>query len=221
MIRAVIFDMDGLLIDTEPKWQELEREFARKYSLEVTPEMQKQTLGLRTNEMIRYWQQYIKGTVIDPAEQEREIDEYMRRYYISEARIMKGSRETVDFFRGKGIKTALASSSPMLLIDTFIDTFGFKECFDVCHSAESEEFGKPHPGVYLTTARKLNVPPAQCLAFEDSFNGLRSAKSAGMKAVAVPDEYHFSDEHYAIADLKIRNLGLFGEKEFELLNNSL
>jgi sugar-phosphatase len=119
-----------------------------------------------------------------------------------------------------GIKMALASSSPMMLIDTFLEKFEIQSFFKVKHSAEFEEYGKPHPGVYITTAKKLGVHPSLCLAFEDSFNGLLAAKSAMMKAVVVPDSGHFPEERFAIADLKIRSLEEFGEKEFMKINGN-
>jgi HAD superfamily hydrolase (TIGR01509 family) len=214
MIGAVIFDMDGLLFDTEHKWQEMERDFAKNMGITITAEMQKMTLGLRTNEMIRYWYNYKAWPGPDFQKSEREIEETMRHFYIAEAGLMKGTKYILDLFRTHGIRTAIASSSPMILIDTFLDKFELQNYFEVKHSAEYEEFGKPHPGVYISTARMLKVQPSLCLAFEDSFNGLLAAKSAMMKAVVVPDALHFKDERFAIADLKLKSLEEFGEHEF-------
>ncbi len=220
MIRAVIFDMDGLLIDTEPEWQELERNFAEKMGIRITPDLQRQTLGLRTIEMIRHWHRLKPWPDPDFINSEAKIEENMKNYYMTEAKLMKGATQVLHFFRDHKIKMALASSSPMMLIDTFIDKFKLQDFFVVKHSAEFEEYGKPHPGVYITTAKKLVVHPSLCLAFEDSFNGLLAAKSAMMKAVVVPDSYHFPDKRFAIADLKIRSLTKFGEKEWSVLNKN-
>jgi len=218
MIQAVIFDMDGLLIDTEPKWQEMERNFGEKMGIIITPEMQKQTLGLRTIEMIKYWHYLKPWSDPDFQKSEFEIEEMMRNYYITEAKLMKGALEVLQFFRYRNIKMAIASSSPMMLINTFLDKFDLQNHFEVKHSAELEEYGKPHPGVYITTAQKLGIHPSSCLAFEDSFNGLLAAKSAIMKAVVVPDVFHFRDGRFAIADLKISSLEDFGENEYALLS---
>jgi len=220
MIQAVIFDMDGLLIDTEPKWQEMERNFIKEKGITITPDMQKQTLGLRTIEMVKYWYHVKPWPDPDFEKSEIIIEEAMKHYYLSEGCLMKGSKEVLNLFSSMRIKMALASSSPMMLIDTFLEKFELQNYFTVKHSAEFEEYGKPHPGVYITTAKKLGVHPSLCLAFEDSFNGLLAAKSALMKAVVVPDSGHFPEERFAIADLKIRSLEQFGEKEFLAINET-
>lgn len=219
MIQAVIFDMDGLLIDTEPEWQVLERDFVRqKTGIVLTPDMQKQTLGLRTIEMIRHWYAFKPWSKPDFSGDEKELDQKMKAYYTKDAVLMKGVREILSFFRNKKIRIALASSSPFFLIHTFLDHFGLDSFFDICHSAEEEEYGKPHPAVYLTTARLLGTEPSCILAFEDSCNGLISAKKAGMKTVFIPDKRHFNPECLSFSDLMLESLLDFGDKEFESLS---
>jgi sugar-phosphatase len=217
MISAVIFDMDGLLFDTEHKWQEMERAFAKRVGIEITPEMQKVTLGLKTNEMIRYWYNYKPWADADLSKAEHDIEELMRLFYLNEANLMKGAMQILEFFKTRGIRTAIASSSPMILIDTFLEKFKIQSYFEIKHSAEYEEFGKPHPGVFITTARLLNIHPSQCLVFEDSFNGLLAGKSALMKTVVVPETSLYKDQRFVIADMKLRSLVDFGEREFSIL----
>jgi len=218
MIQAAIFDMDGLLIDTEPEWQRMERDFVKKMGIDAKPEHQKQTLGLRSIELIKYWYHIKPWPDPDFEKTEKEFNEGMRKYYLSSATLMNGAMQVLDLFKKSGLKMALASSSPMFLIDTFIDKFTLHEHFDIIHSAEFEEFGKPHPAVYINAAKKLHVPATTCLAFEDSFNGLLAAKSAMMMAIAVPDPKHFDDPRFAIADLKLKSLTEFGEKQFNFFN---
>jgi len=217
MIQAVIFDMDGLLIDTEPEWQKMEREFVIKMGIEITPELQKLTLGLRSIELIQFWHHFKPWPNPDFEKTEKEFDQIMKKYYINEASLMNGALQVLYFFKLRKIKMALASSSPMMLIDTFLEKFELESFFEVKHSAEYEEYGKPHPSVYITTAKKLGIPPSFCLAFEDSFNGLLAAKSARMKAVVVPELSHFSEERFAIAEMKLKSLEEFGEKEFDFI----
>ena len=219
MIEAVIFDMDGLLIDSEPYWQKTEKLVLGKYGIDITPEMQRNTFGLRTDEQIEYW--YLCKPWPDPDFQKDslEFDNIMEKIFRNEAHLMEGVEYILQFFRKKKITMALASSSKMNLINAFTERFRLKEYFSILHSAEFEEYGKPHPAVYISTAKKLGVNPGFCLAFEDSFNGLLAAKSARMKVVIVPDHRTSDNGKYDIADLNISALTEFGEKEYQLLMN--
>ena len=100
--------------------------------------------------------------------------------------LMKGVRESLHFFQSKGVRLALASSSYMKQIHAVVNTFGLAQYFDVIYSAEYEEHGKPHPGVYITTAQRLEVAPSECLAIEDSLNGIIAAKAARIPCLCVP-----------------------------------
>ena len=217
MLETVIFDMDGLLIDTEPVWQETERQLFRKYGIEITPELQKYTYGLRTDEQIEFWYHRSPWPEPDFKKDAEEWINNMLEYFIKEAGLMNGANYIIEFFRKKGFTLAIASSSPMLLINAFVERFDFAKYFDVLYSAQFEEYGKPHPAVYINTAKKLGVRPHSCLVFEDSFNGLLAAKSAKMKAVIIPDHRNSDNDKYDIADLRLSSLLDFGEKELQLL----
>ncbi len=219
MIELVIFDMDGLLIDTEFRWQQAERDIMKSHGIEITPEMQKDTFGLRCNEQLTYWYRYKPWLKPDFNEDENEFNRIMQAFFLNEAELMPGVEYIIDFFRNKNLPLALASSSDLVLIKTFVERFGFKDYFSILHSAEFEEYGKPHPAVYLSTAKKAQKNPLHCLAFEDSLNGLLAAKAARMKAVIVPDRRSYDFKKPDIADLVIDSLFDFGEKEFKFIKS--
>lgn len=217
MLELVIFDMDGLLIDTEPYWQATEREVFADYGIEISEEMQHATFGLRTDEQIHYWYNYKPWKNPDFKEVENRYNQVIMKFFEEEARLMEGAEYILNFFEGINIKMALASSSNMDLINTFVDRFNFREKFSILYSAESVEYGKPHPAVYLTTAKQMKVHPASCLAFEDSLNGVIAAKAAKMRVVAVPDKGHYEFQGYGIADLKLKSLNEFDQEKLESL----
>jgi sugar-phosphatase len=217
MINAVIFDMDGLLIDTEPEWQRLEIELFADLGLNISPKMQKETFGLRVDEMVKHWFDYKAIENTNPIDVINRIENLMEQYFMEEAELMEGTEYIIDFFRKKDMKMGLCSSSTTKLINAFINKFGFKECFQAISSAEKEKYGKPHPAAYLAAAEKLKVHPTSCLAFEDSLNGIIAAKAARMKVVAVPHEDHYEDKNLFLADLKLKSLLEFNEEEFEWL----
>lgn len=219
MINSVIFDMDGLLLNSEFYWQKMEIKLISKVGIEVTPEMQKFTLGFRTDEMLRYWYNYKPWKNPDFRAMEIEYEKSVLDFYLNESELMEGAIYILDFFKDLKIKLGLASSSPLLLINAFLDRFSLASRFEAICSAESEEYGKPHPAVYLKTAKSLHTHPASILAFEDSFFGLLAAKSALMKVTVVPEPHHSDDPRFVIADLQIDKLTSFTMLELKRLNN--
>ncbi len=219
MVEAVIFDMDGLLVDSEPYWQKTERILMKEIGLDITEDMQKETFGLSTREMILHWYNYQAWPNPDFIKLGEIYEEMMLHFFKTQAELLPGAEYILRFFKDKEMKSGLASSSSMTLINAFIDKFDLSEYIQQAHSAESENFSKPHPAVYIETAKKLGVLPINCLAFEDSINGVVSAKAARMKVVAVPDTKHYSIPGYEIANLKIKSLKEFGEEEFKLIRN--
>jgi mannitol-1-/sugar-/sorbitol-6-/2-deoxyglucose-6-phosphatase len=217
MIEAVILDMDGLLIDSEPYWQASERLIMKEYGIELSPEMHSATLGLRCDEQTQYWYKRYPWPNPDFAKIDRQYEEMMLDFFNNEASLMDGAEYIINFFSEQKMPLALASSSSMVLINAFIERFNLKKYFTLVRSAENEKYGKPHPAVYLSTAKMLNKSPMSCLAFEDSLNGLLAAKAAQMKAVIVPDPRTSRREKFDIADMQLNNLKEFGSKELQIL----
>jgi len=218
MIEAVIFDLDGVIIESEPLWKETEKKVFAGVGLSLTTEMCRRTVGLDTHDTIKFWYAEMPWEGKDFTRLYQEIIETMRATMQEKVKLKEGFLETLRMFKRKSLPVAVATSSPPVLIETALNKFGLLEEFDILNSSEKEEYGKPHPAVYLTTARRLGKNPRSCLAFEDSFNGAISAKAARMKVVAVPDRADFNDRRFDFSDLKLSSLLEFTEEEFNRLN---
>lgn len=218
MVQAVIFDMDGLLIDSEPHWREAEKAVFAPLGLHLTDQQCMQTMGLRIDEVVRHWHQRHPWPSPSLAEVEEDIVQQVQNLIEASGTAMEGVADTLAFFREKGIRLGLASSSKLRLINCVLDKLGIREAFAVVHSAEFEDYGKPHPAIFLTAAQMLQTDPTACLVFEDSFNGLIAAKAARMKTVAVPEGEAFLQTRFDIADLKLRSLREFTPAHFDQLN---
>ena len=206
MIEAVIFDMDGLLIDSEPLWQEAEIEVYGQVGVPLTVEMTSQTIGLRTDEVTRHWHKRFPWKSPSQSEVSRILDETVIKRIIEKGQAKDGVDEAIKVCESLGLPMAIASSSPMELIDAVINKLGIASKIKTKHSAHHEEYGKPHPAVYLKTAKELGIPPEHCVAFEDSANGVISAKAAKMKCIAIPEANSRDDKRFGIADITILSL---------------
>lgn len=209
MLRAIFFDMDGLLIDSEPLWHEAEIHGFGLAGLRLTAEQCLETTGLRVDEVVRF--RYAETPWGEPSQEvvTAAIVERLVALVHEKGVLKPGVAEALDFARRSGLRMALASSSPYVIIDAVLDTFGLRSAFEVIHSAEEETRGKPEPDVYLTAARKLGVDPVDSVALEDSPNGVLAAKAAGMKCIAVPEPVHRQDPRLVQADAVIDGLGEF------------
>jgi HAD superfamily hydrolase (TIGR01509 family) len=211
MIGAVIFDMDGLLLDSEPFWQEAEIEVFGGLGIPLTKEQCAEFMGVPINEVVEHRFREKPWTAKTTQEVQDEIIERVKQMVLERGKPLAGVHESIAFVRAKGIPCALASSSSMRLISAVLGKFNLQSAFAVIHSAEFEAFGKPHPGVFLTTAATLGVAPGACLVLEDSFNGILAAKAAQMRVIAVPPREYAADPRFIIADAVIGSLTAFGE----------
>ncbi len=185
-IEAVVFDMDGVLVDSEPIWRAVEQEVFAGVGIEVTEQDLLETMGVRVADVVERW--YRRHPWDEPSRQEiaETIVERVAEAIEQGGALNEDAVRAVDHVHGLGLRLALASSSPMRLIRAVLSLGGLSDRFEVVLTAEDEEQGKPDPAVYVSAARELRVPAERCLAVEDSVNGVRSAKAAGMLCVAIP-----------------------------------
>ena len=219
--NTVIFDMDGLLIDSEPLWREAANELFVQYGKQLTEKQYAITTGLRTKEFVAYWFRHFNLPHASSADAEKMIIDIVIKLVKQKGRPMPGVAHIFNFFMERGFKIGLATSSPPELIDVVVEMLGIKDHLQAITSAEGLPFGKPHPEVYLNCADKLGADPAQCICFEDSFNGMIAAKAAKMKCVIVPSIQEAKNPAWEAADLKISTLANFNELLLERLGKDM
>lgn len=206
MLRALIFDMDGVLIDSEPFWHEAEMAGFALAGRRLTREDCLKTTGLRVDAVVDYWYSRSPWESPSPGAVESAIVERVIALVLERGALKPGVGRALDFARSAGLRIALASSSPSAIIDAVLGRFGLRPRFEVIHSAEGEPYGKPHPGVYIRTAERLGLRPGECAAVEDSPNGVLAAKAAGMRCIAVPEPALRGHPWLAIADAVVDSL---------------
>jgi sugar-phosphatase len=219
MIEAVIFDMDGVIIDSEPLWAEAQKEVFTSIGVDYSEELALKTVGTGTYDTIDFWYRQQPWEGLSFQEVSERIFERMVILIREKGRMIDGLQDVLDFFRKKDIKLALASGSPMFIIQLVLEQLNIRDYFEIIHTVEDEEFGKPHPAVFISVAKKFELLPMHIAVFEDSFNGLIAAKAARMKAVAFLRNGEFNNSRYDFADLKLSSYGQFDETYFNYLQN--
>ena len=203
--------MDGLLIDSEPLWNEAAADIFFHYGIQLTPAQYAITTGLRTREFIQWWFGHFKVPLNDIEKVENESFEKVISLVIKKGKPMPGVNHIINFFIDRNFKIGLASSSPLKLIHVVVELLQLKNCLQTITSAAGLQYAKPHPQVYLNCAEELKAQPAECICFEDSFYGVIAAKAAQMKCVVVPDPHQSKNLKWHAADIKISSLQNFNE----------
>jgi HAD superfamily hydrolase (TIGR01509 family) len=185
-IEAVVFDMDGVLVDSEAVWDDVRKEFTEENGGRWHEAAQRDMMGMSSVEWSRYVRDRL-GVDMDPDEISREVADRVADVYREKLPLLPGAVEAVKSLSAEW-PLGLASSSNRHVIDLVLGLAGIDGAFQATVSSEEVGAGKPAPDVYLETAKRLGTDPAACVAIEDSTNGIRSAHAAGMAVVAVPNE---------------------------------
>ena len=184
MIRAVVFDLDGVLVDSEPVWEQVRRGLVAERGGHWAPDAQRRLMGMSTQEWARYLSEDL-GVGLPPEQVAELVTDRMAARYSEHVPLLAGAADAVHRM-GARWPLGVASSAPLMLIETVLKSAGLRSCFSVVMSTEQVARGKPAPDIYLAVTAGLGFPPAECAAVEDSSNGLRSAAGAGLHVIAVP-----------------------------------
>jgi HAD superfamily hydrolase (TIGR01509 family) len=184
MIEAVVFDLDGVLVDSEPVWERIRRQVVADHGGQWAPDAQRRLMGMSTMEWATYLSQDL-GVGLPPHEVAALVIGQMEDRYRDHVPFMPGAAAAVRRLAARW-PLGLATSSPAGLIGVVLESAGLRECFQVAMSTEQAAHGKPAPDIYLDVTGRLSVAPERCAAVEDSSNGLRSAAAAGLHVIAVP-----------------------------------
>jgi HAD superfamily hydrolase (TIGR01509 family) len=192
VIGAVVFDLDGVIVDSEGLWDEVREQYVRERCGRYGAEAQRAMMGMSSTE----WSAYIHdelGVSASPEQINADVVELMAARYREHLPLVPGAREAVPRMAASW-PLGLASSSNRPLIDLVLELAGLANCFSATVSSEEVPRGKPAPDVYLEVARRLDVPPERCVAVEDSHAGIGAAKAAGMRVIVIPNPHYPPDE---------------------------
>ena len=203
---AVIFDMDGVLIDSEPLWKIAMEEVFLSLGSKLTKKDFEKTVGLRIDEVIHFWNVQENWNCKDEKSIEIKIIDALETLINQHGAPLPGVLEVLAVLRENNLKIGLATSSSFRLIQCVLSKLDIAHYFDVVHSAEFETHGKPHPAVYISTAKKLKVKERKCLVIEDSWNGVLSGLSAKMNVVCIPEKTHVPNKKLFLADFHFESM---------------
>ncbi|WP_392559235.1 hexitol phosphatase HxpB [Orbus mooreae] len=207
--KAVLFDMDGVLLDSEPLWEESVKETLAFYDVDYDQLHQQydlSTTGVRIDQVVDLYCQLLPQKKIPSSVMVNKIIEVVIDKVSIAKPILPGVHESLKLCRELGLKVGLASSSPMRVIDAITDCLNITNCFDVRVSAEALSHGKPHPAVYLCAADKIGESPLQCITIEDSLPGMIATKAARMSSIVIPAISDRKLPQWCLADYQLTSL---------------
>ncbi len=205
MPKAIIFDMDGVIIDSEPLWRRAMVRVFNASGLPFTENDSRVTTGMRIDQVISFWNTKTPFTT-NEEQVKNNMEDNLCGLITAEGKPKKGLHQALDLITSEGLIIALATSSSKKLITCVLNVLKIEHYFKHIQSAEELNYGKPHPEVFLKCAEAINVAPNNCLVIEDSLNGIISAKAAGMSVIGIPEEFNISNPKFSIADLTLHSL---------------
>ena len=211
--EAVLFDLDGTLIDSMWMWPAIDVEYLAKFGLEVPEDLGRSIDGMGFTETAIYFKERFK--IPDSIENIKETWHHMAHdIYCTKVPLKKGVFKFLKFLKSKGIKTTIGTSNSIELANDVVKAVGIHKYFDTVVTACMVSAGKPKPDIYLKAADNLGVAPEKCLVFEDITQGIMAGKNAGMTAIAVEDDYSINqtEEKIKLADYYIKDFDEFMEK---------
>ncbi len=209
-MKAVIFDMDGVIVDSENLWKQAEYEVFTSLGVEVTEEHSEITKSMTTSDVTKFWYDKSPWKDQDLDTVEQSVISKVIELIESEECQISGVKDFIEKLKADNYKIGLATNSPSRIIPTVLRKLDIAHLFDTISSAEFEEKGKPDPAIYLKTAKKLNINPKDCIVIEDSYTGMLAAKNAGMTVVAFTNGNE--EINHELADDKIDRFDYKGLK---------
>jgi len=206
-IHAAIFDMDGLLIDSEPLWEQAEREIIASLGVDVSRHQElPETLGVRIDVVVGLWFNLMPWGGPSCEEVTARVIKRVVELVEQQRPLKPGVLEALTLCKAQGLKIGLASASPLHMLEKVLEIFELRSYFDTLASAEQLPLSKPHPQVYLNAAAQLNISPLHCVALEDSVTGMIASKAARMRSIVVPITDSLSDPRWGLAEVKLSSL---------------
>ncbi len=205
-VKAIIFDMDGVIIDSEPLWRRIMIQSFTEIGIPFTDHDCRITTGLRFKEVAKFWFDKHQIHTISVTDFDKLVINRLSDLIKKEGRPMKGVNKALVHLKDKGYKIGIGTSSNTEFMNTVVDALNIRPYFDTLCSAEHLAYGKPHPEVFLNCAVQLGVNPKECLVIEDSVNGIIAAKAAQMKVIAIPDAENKHNPKFVLADHNLNSL---------------